>query len=126
MNYFLDALRKYAVFNGRSRRSEYWYFTLFYALISIAVTILEFSMGMSIEQGGSGILGLILTFGFLVPSIAVAVRRMHDVGKSGWFCLIPFYNLYLAVQEGDYGRNEYGPDPKNPDAGEDIIDHLVD
>lgn len=126
MNYFLDAMRKYADFNGRARRSEYWYFALFYGLISVAVTILEFSMGMSVEQGGNGMLGLLLSLGFMIPSLAVAVRRMHDVGKSGWFCLIPLYNLYLAVQEGEYGSNEYGADPKNPDAGDDIIDHLVE
>lgn len=52
----------------------------------------------------------------LAPSIAVAVRRMHDVGKSGWFVLIPIYNLVLAVTEGDKGTNEYGPDPKESSA----------
>lgn len=59
----------------------------------------------------------------LVPSIAVAVRRMHDVNKSGWFILIPIYNLILAVTEGDKGSNQYGPDPKNPEY--DVTDHLV-
>jgi uncharacterized membrane protein YhaH (DUF805 family) len=48
----------------------------------------------------------------LIPSIAVGVRRMHDVGKSGWFLLIPIYNLILALSEGEKGDNKYGPDPK--------------
>ena len=48
----------------------------------------------------------------LIPGIAVAVRRMHDVGKSGWFALIPIYNIILALSEGDQGDNAYGPDPK--------------
>jgi uncharacterized membrane protein YhaH (DUF805 family) len=52
----------------------------------------------------------------LAPSIAVAVRRMHDVGKSGWFVLIPIYNLVLAVTEGNKRTNEYGPDPKESSA----------
>jgi len=48
----------------------------------------------------------------LVPSVAVAIRRMHDVGKSGWYALIPLYNLILACTEGVKGINEYGDDPK--------------
>lgn len=125
MNYFFDALRKYADFNGRARRKEYWYYTLFYTLLSIGVTMFEWSMGMAFEQGGSGLPGLIFSLAFILPSIAVAVRRMHDVGKSGWYCLIPFYNLYLAVQDSEHGRNEYGQSPKYPDP-DDIMDHLVD
>jgi uncharacterized membrane protein YhaH (DUF805 family) len=75
---------------------------------------------------GTGYLGTIYSLGVLIPSIAVGVRRMHDVGKSGWFLLIPIYNLILAVREGESGPNKYGPDPKNPEAEADIIEHLVD
>jgi uncharacterized membrane protein YhaH (DUF805 family) len=59
----------------------------------------------------AGIGGLI-SLALFIPGIAVAVRRMHDVGKSGWFILIPIYNLILAVTEGQRGPNEYGEDPK--------------
>jgi len=59
----------------------------------------------------------------LIPGIAVGVRRMHDVGKSGWFLLIPIYNLILACTDGEKGSNLYGLDPKNPEV--DITDHLV-
>jgi len=57
-------------------------------------------------------LGSIYSIAVLLPSIAVGIRRLHDVGKSGWFILIPFYNLYLAVQDSEPGDNEYGPNPK--------------
>lgn len=105
MNYYLSVLKNYATFTGRARRSEYWYFVLFNAIIS-------FALGFLGAYTGILLLSTIYTFIVLIPSIAVAVRRMHDVGKSGWFILIPFYNLYLAVSEGTSGENEYGPDPK--------------
>ena len=118
MNWYLEVLKKYTVFTGRARRSEYWYFALFNLIIS-------FVLGLVGGFIGNTILGTIYTLAVLLPGIAVAIRRMHDVGKSGWFMLIPFYNLYLAVTEGDKGTNEYGPDPKNPEL-DDIADHLVD
>lgn len=119
MNWYLEVLKKYAVFEGRARRSEYWYFILFNTLISYGLGIIDFITGFEI-----GFLQLGYGLGVLIPSIAVAVRRMHDVGKSGWFILIPIYNLILAVTEGDMGENQYGPDPKNPEMN--ISDHLVD
>lgn len=54
----------------------------------------------------------IYSLAVLIPGIAVAIRRMHDVGKSGWYILIPIYNLILACTDGDKGQNEYGADPK--------------
>ena len=106
MQYFLDVLKnKYALFNGRARRAEYWYFTLFNVIISF---VLGFLAGM-IKMPW---LATIYSLAVLVPGIAVAVRRMHDVGKSGWFILIPIYNIILAVTEGTRGPNEYGEDPK--------------
>ena len=109
MNYYLEVLKKYAEFDGRARRSEYWYFTLFSIIISIALGVLGAAMK-------SELLGNIYSLAVLVPSIAVAIRRMHDVGKSGWYCLIPIYNLILACTAGDVGPNQYGLDPKDPNA----------
>ena len=82
-------------------------------------------MGIGFVEGmvGTTFLGLIYSLAVLIPGIAVGVRRMHDVDKSGWFLLIPFYNLYLAVTEGTQGANRFGPDPKNPEG--DLTDHLV-
>lgn len=106
MNYYLKVLQNYANFNGRARRSEFWYFILFNMIIAF---VLGFISGFLLK---SDIIGNIYLLIILVPGIAVAVRRMHDVGKSGWYCLIPIYSLILAATEGDRGDNEYGPDPK--------------
>jgi len=116
MNYYLKVLQNYAEFNGRARRSEYWYFALFSTIISLGLTFLG---GMFNTE----LLANIYSLAVLVPSIAVGIRRMHDVGKSGWFILIPIYNLILACTDGEKGTNQYGPDPKNPEV--DITDHLV-
>lgn len=113
MEYMLMPLKKFADFEGRARRKEYWMFVLFSIIVSIPLSIID-AMLFNTAEGGVGIFGLIFQLAILVPSIAVAIRRMHDVGKSGWHILIPFYNLYLAVTEGDRGPNQYGPDPKNP------------
>lgn len=99
----------YANFNGRARRKEYWFFMLFYYVLYFLF------MGLTFINSYFAILNLILAFGLLVPSIAVTIRRMHDSGKSGWFMLVPFYNLYLVFKAGDIGSNQYGEDPKNPD-----------
>ncbi len=107
MNHYITVLKKYAVFSGRASRAEYWYFVLFNTIIAFVLGLLIGSSGSS----GIGLIPLIYNLALLVPSIAVGVRRMHDVNKSGWFLLIPFYNLYLAVTEGTHGPNEYGEDP---------------
>ena len=105
MNYYLKVLQNYATFGGRARRSEYWYFILFNTIISFG---LGFVGGLMQVNWISNV----YTLAVLIPSIAVAVRRMHDVGKSGWFVLVPIYNLILACTNGVQGDNEYGADPK--------------
>jgi uncharacterized membrane protein YhaH (DUF805 family) len=105
MNYYLKVLQNYATFGGRARRSEYWYFALFNVIIAF---VLVFIGGMM----GTTVLSNIYSLAVLIPGIAVGVRRMHDVGKSGWFLLIPIYNLILACTEGTKGENKYGADPK--------------
>jgi uncharacterized membrane protein YhaH (DUF805 family) len=105
MNYYLKVLQNYATFNGRARRSEYWYFVLFNVIIAF---VLSFIGGMM----GASMLLNIYSLAVLIPSIAVGVRRIHDVGRSGWFLLIPIYNLILVCTEGTKGYNEYGADPK--------------
>ena len=109
MNYYLIVLKKYADFKGRARRSEYWYFILFSSIISVI---------LSVATSGIGTLKIIsslYTLAVFVPSIAVGVRRMHDVNKSGWFLIVPIYNLILACTNGTEGPNDYGVDPKNPE-----------
>jgi len=119
MEYFVKVLKNYATFTGRARRKEYWMFALFNAIISIALTILGKIINMAIGSGGE-FLNTIYTLAILVPALAVGVRRMHDVGKSGWFLLIPIYNLILACTEGTKGSNQYGPDPKATASGDSL------
>ncbi|MFL9835697.1 DUF805 domain-containing protein [Chryseobacterium terrae] len=104
MNYYLKVLQNYATFTGRAGRREYWYFFLFNVIIAI---VLAFVGGLI----KTTILSTIYSFAVLVPGIAVGVRRMHDVGKSGWYLLIPIYNLILAIGEGEKESNEYGAVP---------------
>lgn len=99
-------LEKYMDFNGRARRSEYWWFCLASFLVSIVI-------------GSIPYVGFIAGLALLLPGLAVDVRRLHDVGKSGWyilFALIPLvgalYLLYLLIQDSEPGDNQYGPNPK--------------
>ena len=105
MNWYLKVLKQYADFDGRARRSEYWYFALINGLISFAIGLISGFIGFPL-------LGTLYSLAVLIPGIAVAVRRMHDVGKSGWFILIPIYNIILAFTDSDSGDNKYGPNPK--------------
>ncbi len=105
MNYYLQALKNYANFKGRARRSEYWYFVLFNAIVGGAL----FFVGSAIHLGFLGFLYPVFVF---IPSFSVAVRRMHDSGKSGWFLFIPIYGFILLLTSGTTGDNKYGQDPK--------------
>ena len=105
MNWYLAVLQKYAEFNGRARRSEYWYFVLFNLIISVGLLGIGYAIHFAYLRN-------IYSLAVLLPSIAVGVRRMHDVGKSGWFVLIPIYTIILAATDSQPGPNEYGPNPK--------------
>jgi len=108
--YFVDAMKKYAVFRGRARRAEFWWFTLFFVLIScVAEVINSIVVEDSVQNRWfSNIVSLV----FLLPNLSVSWRRMHDLGKSGAFTFIPIYNIILSATAGVTGPNEYGPDPK--------------
>lgn len=106
MNYFIYCLKNYANFSGRARRSEYWWFFLIFMVIYMAL------YGLMFVNEKLALVPIIFYLSMLIPMVAVGCRRMHDVGKSGWFQLIPFYNLYLCLKSGDVGENQYGPDPK--------------
>lgn len=123
MEYFMDVLKnKYAKFDGRARRAEYWYFTLF-SVLAYLIPYFIFFLGISMESqviSGLGMLLLVLVaLGLLIPSLAVCVRRLHDLNKSGWnyfIGLIPFVGgiilLVWFCTEGNRFTNNYGPDPK--------------
>ena len=104
MKYYIKAFQNYATFTGRTSRREYWYFFLFNFIFSSLIGIIGAKSGMPILSS----LYLLVIF---LPAMALGVRRMHDVGKNGWFLLIPIYNLILALTEGTKGTNAYGADP---------------
>jgi len=119
---FLDIIKnKYALFDGRARRKEFWYFQLAVVAVYIAVIIVAVILGAISSTLGAIIYGLfgIAMLAIIIPSIGLTIRRLHDVDKSGWFILVSLiplvgglYLLYLLITEGTVGQNQYGPDPK--------------
>ena len=124
MEWYLKVMRdNYANFSGRARRREYWMYVLVQSIIMIGLMILDSVLGLDFElQGislGYGYLYLIGLIVHFIPSLAVVVRRLHDVGKSGWFYfifLIPIIGiiwlLILYCTEGQKEDNKWGPNPK--------------
>lgn len=127
MNWFIECITKnYANFSGRARRKEYWMYGLFYVLfmfiLVIASALICAMMGMnSLEIDRVVIFIVICTYlALLIPTLAVLVRRLHDINKSGWWCLIsfvPYVGIIIlfifALLDSTPGRNQYGENPKN-------------
>ncbi len=123
MNWYLDALRKYAVFSGRARRKEYWYFALFNLLIHIGLSVIDSVAGIRDPNYSLGLLGGIYALAILIPSLAVSVRRLHDTDRSGWWLLIglvPIIGgivlLIFMVLDSQPGENRFGAFPKEEEA----------
>ena len=119
MNWFVLALKKYAVFSGRSQRSEYWFFVLFYLIIYIVLAVLDALLGTFKSGTQIGLLSGVFSLAIIVPSIAVAARRLHDTDRSGWWqllVLIPLIGVIVLIvflaQDSKPGENKYGPSPK--------------
>lgn len=114
MNWYIEVLKKYAVFGGRARRQEYWMFFLFNILIAFVLGLVTRFIGSALGIGTalSNPAGTIYSLAVLVPGIAVAVRRMHDTGRSGWWILVPVANLVFLCLDSEDGDNQYGPNPK--------------
>jgi uncharacterized membrane protein YhaH (DUF805 family) len=113
-------LNKYATFSGRARRSEYWWWYLFVTIVYVVAGILDRAVGLTYGDFtiGGGWIATIAGIVFLVPNIAVAVRRLHDTGRTGWWLLIGlvpvigfFVLLYFFVLDSE-NDNQYGPYPK--------------
>jgi uncharacterized membrane protein YhaH (DUF805 family) len=111
---FVDAIKfgfnNYATFSGRASRSEYWYWTLFTIIASVVAEIIDSVLGL-------GLVGFIVSLALLLPSIAVAVRRLHDIDRTGWWLLIAFTGVGIILLivwdciQGTTGPNRFGPDP---------------
>jgi rubredoxin/uncharacterized membrane protein YhaH (DUF805 family) len=116
LTYFLLAFKKYATFTGRASKKEYQWFICIVSVMPILLSLLIFIIFWLTSSIrfliGSLTIVMIWILGTIIPSIAVSVRRMHDVGKPGHYCLIPMYSFMLAATPGEIGENQYGPVPK--------------
>ena len=119
MGWYIEALKKYAVFGGRSRRKEYWYFVLFSVIVSLVLSAIDALLGTFSSSTNVGLLGGIYGLAIIVPSIAVSVRRLHDIDRTGWWVLIHLVPvigsivlLVFAVLDGTPGENRFGSNPK--------------
>ncbi len=117
MEWYLKVIKNYAGFSGRARRKELWMFLLIHMAVSFVLGFVDGLLGLTIAEG-VGILSTIYVLAVFIPTLAVQVRRMHDVGRSGWWLLlslIPLAGLivlYWMVKDSDPGSNQYGENPK--------------
>jgi len=95
IQWMIEPLKKYAVFTGRAQRAEYWWFTLLIILISIPAAIIDVVLGLS--HGRNGPVGLAVSLATLLPSIAVSVRRLHDINRTGWWIGAPTLGVILLI-----------------------------
>jgi uncharacterized membrane protein YhaH (DUF805 family) len=129
MNWFIAVIKKYAVFDGRARRTEYWMFNLFNFLIVFVLEIPFFAVSSMSTNSNSSLPSFLITLftsivslyslALIIPSLAVTVRRLHDIGKSGWWYFISIvpviggiWLLVLLCTDSEPGLNQYGPNPK--------------
>lgn len=130
MEWMLMPLKRYADFSGRSRRKEYWMFVLLQMLLLVPLVLIAMALDGDASGGGLfliAVLGLYFLV-FLIPGLAVQVRRFHDQDKSGWLVLLGFIPyigglilLIFMCLEGTRGHNRFGPDPKDP-YGENVFE----
>lgn len=124
---YLKVLKNYAAFGSRTRRSEFWYFTLANVLVSIGLQIITAILRGIVGPVGAIVGGLVLVLFYLailVPSISVAIRRLHDTGRSGWWILIalvPFIGgialIVFYAMDSQPSANKWGPNPKEATVG---------
>ena len=109
MNYFREAMQNYANFKGRTGRKAFWVVTIICYLLIQLVAFLENLMGFPIMN--VPFITMIFSLAMYIPIFSIGARRMHDIGKSGWYYLIPLYNLYLAFQPSEPIANKWGEVP---------------
>ncbi len=119
MKYYIHVIKNYATFSGRARRTEYWMFVLFNIIFTSVFTLLDYFFGLNsiiLNYGPFYILYFLFIF---IPYLAVVVRRLHDVGKSGWYYLLVFLPIIgwiwlfvLLVTDSQKGENKWGKNPK--------------
>lgn len=128
MKWYLKVLNNYANFSGRARRSEFWFFFLFNMIFAFVAMIIDSVLGITFNMGNGvelpyGFVYLLYVLAMFIPGLAVIVRRLHDVGKSGWMYLIVLIPIIggiwlfiLALTDGQKGSNKWGENPKEVSA----------
>lgn len=119
MNWYLAVLRNYVGFSGRAQRAEFWWFTLINVIISVILSLIDEGVGTAGPDGGGGLLSVLYALAVLLPGLAVGVRRLHDIGRTGWWVLIGLIPIigqlvliYFWVQDSEGDENRFGPNPK--------------
>lgn len=120
MNWYLKVFRQFGDFSTRARRQEYWMFVLFNMIFAIVAMVVDNILGTTMDPLPYGVVYALYALAALIPGLAVAVRRLHDTGRSGWWILIAVIPLVGAIillvflcQDSQAGSNEYGPNPKD-------------
>lgn len=121
--WYLKCLKQYADFEGRARRKEYWMFALVNFLISLALGYMEKAFHMTLFGSDFGIISTLYSLFVFVPGLAVAIRRLHDINKSGWWYLLMLlpiigwiWLIVLFCKDSTPGSNQWGPNPKGIDS----------
>ena len=116
-----SVLTQYVGFSGRARRSEYWWYILFYLIVAIVASVIDSILGT--DSGGTGLVSGLVGLALLLPTLAVSVRRLHDISRSGWWVLlglIPLIGTIILIIwycQDSHGPNAYGSSPKAPATG---------
>ena len=120
MNFFeaiTSGFRNYVNFSGRAIRSEFWYWTLFYVVVAVVLGLIDQRLNPGTRLGASSFVNIIVLVALFLPSLAVSVRRLHDIDRTGWWVLLDLTTigtlvlLYWACLRGTVGANRFGPDP---------------
>lgn len=119
MNWYLEAWKNYVTFTGRARRKAYWMFVLFNIIALIVAGILDSILGFRGANSSFSPFSNLYSLAVFLPGLAVAIRRLHDTGRCGWWILLGFIPiigwivlLVFMVQDSQPGENQYGPNPK--------------
>ena len=120
MNGYVQAFKKYAVFDGRASRAEYWSFFVINLIVTLVLIVADVGMDQLNPEFGVGFLSGIYILFQTLPSIAICVRRLHDSGRSGWWFMVGFIALIgtlilliLLLLKSQTGPNRYGPNPRD-------------
>jgi uncharacterized membrane protein YhaH (DUF805 family) len=112
-----SGFRNYVNFSDRAVRSEYWYWTLFVTIVVVVLGVIDQLLNPGAQMSAFSAVNAIISLALILPGIAVSVRRLHDIDRTGWWLLLgftvigAFVLIYWACQRGTPGPNRFGPDP---------------